>query len=92
MSEVVIIRFYCVCDDVLKSLGLVDDPQWLMSTAEIMTTALVAAHLCTGKYSIARRWLRGGRYMSKNNGSHSFLKGSADINVNTVGAVLISSL
>ncbi|MCL5998069.1 MAG: transposase [Chloroflexi bacterium] len=38
-----IITFYVVCDDYLKAMHYRDDPQSTMSTAEVMTTALVAA-------------------------------------------------
>ena len=35
---------YCICEDFLNAVGHSDDPQCRMSTAEVMTTALVAAH------------------------------------------------
>ena len=38
-----IITIYCVCDDLLKALGIYDDPQAHLSNAEVMTVALVAA-------------------------------------------------
>lgn len=37
-----ITTLFVLCDDLLKSLGHRDDPQRRMSTAEVMTTALVA--------------------------------------------------
>jgi len=38
-----IITIYCLCDEMLKALGQRDDQQCRMNTAEVMTTALVAA-------------------------------------------------
>ena len=38
-----IITIYCLCDEMLKALGQRDDLQCSMNTAEVMTTALVAA-------------------------------------------------
>lgn len=37
-----IITLYVVCDDYLKAMQYRDDPQSTMTTAEVMTTALVA--------------------------------------------------
>ena len=34
---------YVVCDDIIKSLKIKEDPQIKMTNAEIMTTAIVAA-------------------------------------------------
>ncbi|MCP4146190.1 MAG: hypothetical protein GY757_00435 [bacterium] len=41
--ELEIITIYCRCEDFLISVDHRDDPQAVMSTAEIMTTALTAA-------------------------------------------------
>ena len=38
-----IITVFCLCDDLLKALGIRDDPQVKMNNAEVMTTALSAA-------------------------------------------------
>jgi hypothetical protein len=38
-----IIFIYCICVDLLNSLGISDDPQCKMNSAEIMTVAIVAA-------------------------------------------------
>ena len=41
--EDTIITTYYLCDEFLKATGHRDDPQVRLSTAEVMTTALVAA-------------------------------------------------
>ena len=38
-----IITIYCFFDELLKALGHKDDPQAKLTTAEIMTIAIVAA-------------------------------------------------
>ncbi len=38
-----ITTIYCLCDEFLKATGHRDDPQARLSTAEVMTIALVAA-------------------------------------------------
>ncbi len=41
--ELEIISTYCLCDDFLKAIAWHDDPQATMSTAEVMTSAIIAA-------------------------------------------------
>lgn len=60
-----IIAIYCVCDDILKSLGVVDDPQVKMSSAEVMCIALVAALLFQGNHERTRLFLREYKFFSK---------------------------
>lgn len=52
-----IIAIYCVCDDLLKALGHVDDRQRQMTDAEVMTTALIAALHFGGNFEPAREML-----------------------------------
>jgi hypothetical protein len=52
-----IITIYCFCDELLKALGKKDDPQTQMSTAEIMTIALVAAEFFVGNQQAALDFL-----------------------------------
>lgn len=52
-----IITFYCFCDDFLKALGYKDDAQAVLSTAEVMTIALVAVEWYGGCFEHARRFL-----------------------------------
>jgi hypothetical protein len=52
-----IIAIYCLCDDLLKALGQVEDRQRRMSDAEVMTTALVAALHLGGNFERARAWM-----------------------------------
>lgn len=37
------IAIFCICDEIVKSFHLLDDPQHKMTTAEIMTFALISA-------------------------------------------------
>jgi hypothetical protein len=53
-----IITIYCVCDDLLISIGYKDDPQCQMSTSEIMTTALVASSYFSGNHEKSRQFLK----------------------------------
>jgi len=48
-----IITIYCFFDELLKALDYCDDPQVVLSTAEIMTIAAVAAELFTGNHQKA---------------------------------------
>lgn len=52
-----IITIYCVCDDLLKALGIYDDPQAHMSNSEVMTIAVVAACYYGGNLDQSRRFL-----------------------------------
>lgn len=60
-----IIATYCLCDDLLRGLGHVDDPQREMTDAEVMTTAIVAALYFGGNFEHARRMLRDHHYIPK---------------------------
>ena len=52
-----IITIYCLCDDFLRAWGYRDEPQAQMTTAEVMTTALVAPALFTGNQERSRVFL-----------------------------------
>ena len=43
-----IIAIYCLCDDLLQAMHHQEDPQRLMTDAEVLTTAFVAALSCRG--------------------------------------------
>jgi hypothetical protein len=66
-----VITIYCLCADFLSAWGIVDDVQSQMSTAEVMTVALVAAALFTGNQERGRLFLSAfgfipaGRMLSK---------------------------
>lgn len=60
--ELKTIAIFCLCDDILKVLGIVDDPQSKMSSSEVMTVALVAAYLFHGNHSRTRLFLQIGRF------------------------------
>ena len=44
MIEQVVVT-YCICDDVTQKLGIRDDLQCVMSTAEVMTFAIMSASI-----------------------------------------------
>lgn len=58
-----IITIYCLCDEFLKANGFVDHPFTDMSTAEILTTALVAADRFGGCFEQSRSFLRAHGYL-----------------------------
>ena len=57
-----IIAIYCTCDDILKELGVKDDPQVKMTTAELMTLSIAAALLFFGNHERARLILGSQKY------------------------------
>lgn len=60
-----IITIYCVCDDFLVAYGYRDDPQTQMTTAEVMTVALVAATFFVGNQERSRLFLKEHGYIPK---------------------------
>lgn len=60
-----IIAIYCLCDDFLQSRGHKDVPQAKMSTAEVMTVALVAVTLFNGNQARSRCFLQEHGYIKK---------------------------
>lgn len=58
-----IIFIYCICVDLLYSLGINDDTQCKMSSAEVMTVAIVAALFFGGNFSKARLMLKSHKYI-----------------------------
>jgi hypothetical protein len=52
-----IVTVFCICDDYLKSIEYRDDKQSMMSTSEILTTAIVAAKFFGGNYAKSRWFL-----------------------------------
>lgn len=53
-----IVLFYCLCDDLLKWQHHRDDPQCMLSDAEVMTIAIVAAMHFGGNQALARTFLQ----------------------------------
>ena len=49
---------YCIVDDLLKAVGHADDSRRAMTDAEVLTTALLAAHCFGGNVEHSRRLLR----------------------------------
>ena len=60
-----VIMIYCLCDDFLRAGGHKDDPQAKMTTAEVMTVALVAAVLFDGNQDRSRRYLKEHGYIKR---------------------------
>lgn len=56
--EMQIIAIYVICDELAKQCGIQDDPQAQMTTAEMMTSVLVAAELFGGNQKKACLFLR----------------------------------
>jgi len=52
-----IITIYCLCDEFLKATDFVEHPGTTMNTAEVMTTALVAADVFGGCFERSRAFL-----------------------------------
>jgi hypothetical protein len=52
------VALYCIVDDLLKAVGHRDDRRRAMTDAEVLTTALVAAHCFGGNAEHARCFLR----------------------------------
>ncbi len=52
-----IITVYCLCEDLLNALGIREDPQVHMNTAEVMTVALTAALFFSGNFEKSRAFL-----------------------------------
>ncbi|HSM56201.1 MAG TPA: hypothetical protein VK879_08610, partial [Candidatus Sulfomarinibacteraceae bacterium] len=58
-----ILTIYCLCDELLQAVGHRDDPQCQMSSAEVMTVAIVAARCFGGNFALASRWLHRPEWM-----------------------------
>jgi hypothetical protein len=58
-----ILAIYCLCDDLVKALQHQEDRQRLMSDAEVMTTAIVAALYFGGNFERARDLLASPHYI-----------------------------
>lgn len=63
--EDTIIATYCLCEEFLKATGHRDDPQARLSSAEVMTVALVASAFFGSNIERSRRFLHEHGYMPK---------------------------
>lgn len=61
--EAEIIVTYVVCDDVVKSLKIKEDPQTKMSISEVMTTAITSTILFSGNLDKSRKALKSDKYI-----------------------------
>ena len=64
MDDTIITTYY-LCDEFLKAIGHRDNPQVRLSTAEVMTTALVAAAFFSGNLEASRSFLDEYGYIEK---------------------------
>jgi hypothetical protein len=55
--DTTIVLVYCLCDDLLKELHHRDDPQCLLTDAEVMTIGLVAALFFSGNQALCTTFL-----------------------------------
>jgi hypothetical protein len=51
-------ELYCIIDDLLKAIGHEEDPRRVMSDAEVLTTALVAARYFGGNLEHSRKFMK----------------------------------
>jgi hypothetical protein len=63
--EDTILTIYCLCDEYLSAFGFEDDPQATLSTAEVMTVALVAATFYGGHLERSRLFLKHHGYLPR---------------------------
>lgn len=61
--EMQIIITYCICDEIVKNLGLREDIQIKMSRAEVLTTAITASMFFGGNHERARVFLKEHNYI-----------------------------
>ena len=59
-----ILSIYCLCDDFLRAWGHKDAPQAKLTTAQVMTVALVAVKLFDGNQERSRRFLKEHGYIA----------------------------
>lgn len=67
-----IVAIFCLCDDMLKALHHHEDPQCVMSDAEVMTTAIVAMLHFRGNWEAARCFLKEQGYIPRMLGKSRF--------------------
>jgi hypothetical protein len=63
--ETQIVLFYCVADDIFKSIPLKEDSQNCMNNAEVVTVSWVASLFFGGKWKKARAFLREEKYIPR---------------------------
>lgn len=63
--EMYTITVYVITEEVLRILNIHDDPQSMMSNAEVITFAIIAAKFFSGNYKMARYMCQKLRLFSK---------------------------
>ena len=63
--EMEIITIYSITEEFLKALGYKDDTQTIMSTAEVITTAFVAARYYGGNHKSSSEFLSEHGYITR---------------------------
>src|ERR1051326_4909268 len=66
MMQDTITTIYCLCDDLLRAMNYTDDPQVVLTSAEVMTVPLVAAAFHGGIIDLSRRFLQQHGYFNRN--------------------------
>ena len=59
------IAIYIICDDLIKTLKLIDNPQCVMTTSEVMAFTIISANLSAGNHKKGRWILKHVRYFPK---------------------------
>lgn len=54
---------YCICDDIIKNMGIKEDAQVRMNMAEVLTTSITAAMFFAGNHERARKFLKEYKYI-----------------------------
>ena len=60
-----VVALYCITDDLLKSIGHLDDPRCELTDAEVITTALTAALYFGGNIETARTFMKQSGFMPR---------------------------
>jgi DDE family transposase len=69
-----IVTVFCICDDYLKTIGYEDDKQATMSTAEILTTAIIGTMFFGGNYAKSRWFIGSHKYVRNMLGESRFIR------------------
>lgn len=82
-----IITIFCTCDDFLKIIGYKDNVQARMTTAEIITTTIVAAKYFGGNYAKSRIFMLFHGYIPKMLSESRFIR-----RLNEIGTELLENI
>lgn len=83
-----IITIFLFCDEYLKAIGYKDNHQVIMSTSEVLTTAIVAAKFFGGNYEKSRHFLEEHYYIKNMLSKSRFIRRLNRIDNNIFNALL----